>query len=124
MLLPDAGDITWVEFDPVLGSEQAGRRPALVLTSRIYHESSRRAFVCPITRTIRHWPSEVSLPEGLKTKGVVLVDQIRAIDRAQRMFEIVETVPQHLMAAVRFKLAALLGIDIPVPANGISSSLR
>jgi mRNA interferase MazF len=113
MLLPDAGDIAWVEFDPVLGSEQAGRRPALVLTSRIYHESSRRALVCPITRKIRHWPSEVNLPENLKIKGVVLVDQIRAIDRTQRMFEIAESVPPHCMAAVRLKLAALLGIEIP-----------
>jgi mRNA interferase MazF len=118
MLLPDAGDIAWVEFDPVRGTEQAGRRPALVLTPRLYHEGSRRAFVCPITRKVRGWPSEVKLPEGLETKGVVLVDQMRAIDRTQRMFGIVETVPATLMGAVRLKLAALLGIEIPVPASG------
>jgi mRNA interferase MazF len=118
MDLPDAGDIVWVEFDPVRGTEQAGRRPALVLTPRLYHEGSRRAFVCPITRKVRGWPSEVKLPEELETKGVVLVDQLRAIDRAQRMFGFVETAPAWLMGAVRLKLAALLGIEIPLPAGG------
>jgi mRNA interferase MazF len=118
MLFPDAGDIAWVEFDPVRGTEQAGRRPALVLTDRIYHERARRALVCPITRTIREWPSNVILPLGLKTKGVVLVDQIRAIDLTQRLFGIIETVSVEVIAATRLKLAALLGIEIPVPARG------
>ena len=119
MQLLDAGDIAWVEFDPVRGTEQAGRRPALVLTDRIYHERALRALVCPITRTIREWPSNVILPVGLKTKGVVLVDQIRAIDLAQRLFGIVETVPAEVIAATRLKLAALLGIETAVPARGL-----
>jgi mRNA interferase MazF len=117
MDLPDAGDVAWVEFDPVRGSEQAGRRPALVLTPRIYHERSRRALVCPITRRVRGWPSEVKLPEGLETKGVVLVDQLRSIDRAQRMFAVVETVPASILELVRLKIAALVGIDIPLPGG-------
>ena len=117
MDLPDAGDVAWVEFDPIRGSEQAGRRPALVLTPRIYHERSRRALVCPITHRVRGWPSEVKLPEGLETKGVVLVDQLRSIDRTQRMFGIVETVPASVLELVRLKLAALVGIDIPLPSG-------
>ncbi len=120
MLLPDAGDIAWVDFDPVRGTEQSGRRPALLLSSRLYHEGARRALVCPITRRIRNWPSEVILPSGLKTEGAVLVDQIHSIDRTQRLFDIVETVPPQVMADVRLKLAALLGIDISVPAVGAS----
>ena len=122
MLLPDAGDIAWVEFDPVRGTEQAGRRPALVLTDRIYHESARRALVCPITRTMRDWPSNVVLPAGLKTKGVVLVDQIRAIDLTQRLFRIIEPVPAAVMVTTRLKLAALLGIEIPLPGRGPQGS--
>jgi mRNA interferase MazF len=118
MLFPDAGDIAWVEFDPVRGTEQAGRRPALVLTPRSFHEQSRRAVVCPITSSIRSWPSNVSLPEGLETKGVVLVDQVRAIDRMQRMFATIESAPAEVVAEVRAKLAALLGIDLAAIARG------
>ena len=80
-MLPDAGDIAWVDLDPVRGTEQAGRRPALVLSSMTYHDASRRAVVCPITSAARPWPFNVQLPTGLQTTGVVLVDQIRTIDR-------------------------------------------
>lgn len=110
-MLPDVGDIAWVDFDPVRGTEQAGRRPGLVLTPRGYHEQSRRAVVCPITSNARAWPFNVNLPEGLRTEGVVLVDQLRVIDRPQRMFAIVERVPDQLLVEVRAKLAALLGVD-------------
>ncbi len=112
MLLPDAGDIVWVDFDPVRGTEQAGRRPALVLTSRLYHEASNRSLVCPITRTLREWPTDVVLPPVLKTEGAVLVDQIRTVDRRYRMFGLIERVPADLLATVRLHLAALLGIDV------------
>jgi mRNA interferase MazF len=118
MQLPDAGDIVWVDFDPVRGTEQAGRRPALVLTPRLYHEGSRRALVCPITRAMRDWPPNVALPTQLRTKGVVLVDQIRAIDRSQRIHRTIESVPADFMAAIRLRLAALLGIEIPVTSRG------
>lgn len=111
-MLPDAGDIAWVDFDPTKGTEQAGRRPALVLTQRAYHESSRRALVCPITTNMRQWPFNVALPTGLKTTGVVLVDQARAIDRNTRMYAIIEQVPHDLLAEVRGRLAALIGLTI------------
>ena len=109
-MLPDAGDIAWVEFDPARGTEQAGRRPALVLTSRNYHQRSRRALVCPITSNLGAWPFNVSLPAGLKTYGAVLLDQVRAIDRSARMFAIIERVPDDILAEVKGKLAALLAI--------------
>ena len=109
-MLPDAGDIAWVEFDPVKGTEQAGRRPAVVLSARIYHEESKRALVCPVTSRARPWPFNVTLPEGLKTSGVVLVDQIRTIDRSGRMFEIIERVPDEVLWEIRARLGALLQI--------------
>jgi len=117
-MLPDVGDIAWLEFDPVKGTEQAGRRPGLVLTPRSYHEVSRRAIVCPITSSARVWSLNVRLPDGLKTKGVVLLDQLRAIDCTQRMFAIIERVPNEVLVEVRSKLAALLGIDIAATARG------
>ena len=116
-MLPDAGDIVWVDFDPVRGTEQAGRRPALVLTSQIYHEGTRRSLVCPITRTMRDWPPNVRLPTGLKTTGVILVDQIRVIDRTERMFDSIESVPADVLTTVRLNLAALLGIEVPLPTG-------
>ena len=109
-MLPDAGDIAWVEFDPILGTEQAGRRPALLLSSRAYHEASPRAVVCPVTTTIREWPFDVAIPSAYKTRGFVLVDQVRTIDRPQRMFDVVETVSPAFLAEIRGRLSALLGI--------------
>lgn len=114
-MLPDAGDIVWVEFDPVMGTEQAGRRPALVLSDRTYHEVSRRSVVCPITSRARPWSFNVVLPEGMKTKGVVLVDQVRTVDRDERMFGVVEQVPNEVLADVRGVVAALIGLDaVPI----------
>jgi mRNA interferase MazF len=111
-MLPDAGDIAWVELGETLGTEQYGRRPALILTSLIYHEVSSRAVICPITSTDKPWASNVHLPAGLKTKGFVLLDQLRAVDRRHRMFEIVERIPQATLIEVHRKLASLLGIEI------------
>jgi mRNA interferase MazF len=116
-MLPDLGDIAWFEFDPIEGTEQGGRRPALVLTSRSYHGESWRAVVCPITSKERIWPFNVTLPAGLKTSGSILVDQIRAIDRSKRMFGIIEKAPDSVVDEVRGRLAALVGIDSFGPAK-------
>ncbi|MGA8988985.1 MAG: type II toxin-antitoxin system PemK/MazF family toxin [Rhodoplanes sp.] len=108
-MLPDAGDIAWVEFEPVRGTEQGGRRPALVLTPQVYHLRSTRALVCPITSNVRPWPFKIMLPEGLKTTGAVLVDQLRAIDRSVRLFTIIERAPREVLLETLRLLAALLG---------------
>jgi mRNA interferase MazF len=117
-MLPDAGDIAWVELGETLGTEQYGRRPALILTSLIYHEVSSRAVICPITSTDKPWASNVRLPAGLKTKGFVLLDQLRAVDRRYRMFDVVERIPQVTLIEVHHKLASLLGIEIVDLAGG------
>ena len=93
------------------GSEQDGRRPALILSDATYHEVSQRAVICPISSTERPWPFHVKLPAGLLTSGVVLIDQIRII-RPARMFDLIERVPNSVMSAVRDRIAALLGFDI------------
>jgi mRNA interferase MazF len=107
----EVGDIVWVDLDPIKGSEQAGRRPALIVSSVIYHEVSRRAVICPISRNTRPWPFNVPLPLGLQTEGAVLVDQVRSIDRVERLFGFVERAPPEVLASVRGQLAALLGLD-------------
>jgi mRNA interferase MazF len=111
-MLPDAGDIAWVELDPIRGTEQAGRRPALLISSRAYHELTVRAVVCPITKTGRAWPFDVAIPPTYETRGFVLVDQVRTIDRSQRMFDIIETVSPNFLAEIRGHLASLLGIPV------------
>ncbi len=106
--VPSGGDIVWAELSPTLGTEQSGRRPALVVTPLRYNEISTRVLVCPITSVIRSWPFEVLLPPSTKTVGCVLVDQIRSIDRAARVFRHIETVPEHVLEDVVTRLTALL----------------
>jgi mRNA interferase MazF len=109
-MFPERGDIAWVDLDPVLGTEQGGRRPALIVSGRAYHEASRRAVICPITSKIRDWPFSVPLPHGLKTVGLVLVDQVRSIDREWRLFGVIESLPSETLAEVQGRLASLTGI--------------
>lgn len=111
MHVHDAGDIAWAELDPVLGTEQGKRRPALVITERDYNERSGRAVICPITSTGESWPFNVPLPVGMKTRGVVLVDQVRAVDARYRVFRTIERAPAGLMLDVRAMLATLLNIN-------------
>jgi len=107
---PDRGDLAWVDFTPQAGHEQAGHRPALVMSPRIYHRRSKLAVVCPITSNIDPWPWKVELPEGLAISGAVLADQVRSIDRAGRGLKIVGYAPESIVAEVQGKLAALFGI--------------
>lgn len=109
--LPDLGDLVWLEFDPQAGREQAGRRPALVLSARIYHEKTVLALVCPITSNISPYPFKVILPEGALVSGAILADQIKSIDRKARHLSIIGPAPQTVLAEVQAKLAALLGFD-------------
>ena len=108
----DEGDVVWVDFDPVQGSEQGGIRPALVLTSAIFHETRTTAIVCPITRNTSPWPTKVFLPKGSPVAGAVLAEQVRVVDRGTRGFRRVGRVPERVLAEVREKLAALVGINI------------
>ena len=83
--VPDRGDLVWLTFDPQAGREQAGRRPALVLSPTIYNERSGLAVVCPVTRRSKGYPFEVPLPVEQKVSGVVLADHLKSADwRARR----------------------------------------
>ena len=108
--LPERGALVWVDFTPQSGREQAGHRPALVISPRIYHERSKLAVVCPITSNTRPWPWKVMLPNGLPVSGAVLIDQVRSIDRSARRLRLAGEAPQPVVAEVQAKLAALFGI--------------
>src|ERR1051326_2268851 len=106
--LPERGSLVWLEFSPQAGSEQRGRRPAIVLTTIGYHRKSRLAVVCPITSQRKGWPMEVPLPDNLPVSGVVLVDHVKSIDREARKMEIVGQVPDDLLTEIDARLAPLL----------------
>jgi mRNA interferase MazF len=110
MALPGRGSLIWMLFSPQAGSEQAGRRPGIVLTPSSYHERSRLAIVCPITNRERGWQTEVKLPPGLPISGVVLVDHIRSVDREARKMEVVGMAPREVLDEIDARLAPLLNL--------------
>jgi mRNA interferase MazF len=110
--LPEAGDVVWVDFEPVRGNEQAGARPALILSTRSMHEATRLAIICPVTNNTHPWPAKVFLPDGLSVKGAILADQVRSVDRIARGFRFIGRVPDEILVQVRYKVAALIGLDL------------
>jgi len=105
---PDRGDVVWLDFDPGTGHEQAGRRPALVLTPQAYNDKVGLAVFCPITSRVKGYPFEVQLPSRFKVRGVVLVDQVRSLDWRARKAALAGRVPEAVLAEVTAKLRALL----------------
>src|SRR5437764_1751247 len=82
--VPEAGDLIWTDSDPTRGREQAGRRPALVVSSAIFTENTGLAVVCPITSRVRPFPTSVVLPAGLPVAGEILTSHVRSIDTKAR----------------------------------------
>ncbi|CAN7299262.1 type II toxin-antitoxin system PemK/MazF family toxin [Bosea sp. LjRoot237] len=107
---PEAGDVFWVEFDPVVGSEQAGRRPALVLSSEALHRVSSRTLICPITSNVEPWPTKVQIPSGCVVSGAVLADQARMVDHQRRHFRFIGRLPDDITVRVRERVVAFMGM--------------
>ena len=108
LYVPDTGDIVWLTFTPQAGHEQAGRRPALVLSPRSYNEKTSLALFCPITSRVKGYPFEVSLPAASTITGVVLADQIKSLDWRARRIRFASQVPSRVLGEVLAKLAVLL----------------
>ena len=111
--VPDSGDIIKIDFDPRVGHEQGGWRPALVLSPKIYNGKSGLAVVVPITNQAKGYPFEVPLPGNIKTTGVVLADAVKSVDLHARHAKYADTAPPAVMRAVRERLMALLGFAEP-----------
>ena len=107
--VPERGDVVWLTFTPQAGHQQAGRRPALVLSPRSYNGKVGLALVCPVTSQVKGYPFEVALPTGLPVQGVVLADQVKSLDWKARQAEFAARLPADPLAAVLAKLATLLG---------------
>ncbi len=100
--------MAWLTFDPQAGHEQAGRRPAVILSPGSYNGSVGLAIVCPVTRQAKGYPLEVMLPAGLPVSGVVLADHVRSLDWRARRPEIIGRVPEEVLTEVVQKLGTLL----------------
>ena len=108
---PEAGDLVWTDFDPRVGREQSGRRPALVVSPVAFWQASGFAIVCPITSKIRPFGTSVLLPDGLPVSGEILTSHVRSIDTIARpVAPAGGAVPAPVLADVRAKLAALIGL--------------
>lgn len=109
---PEPGDVYWVDFDPVVGSEQAGRRPALILSNAALHDVSRRTLICPITSNVRPWPTKILIPPGCVVEGAILADQARMVDRGRRYFRFIGRLPNELTMLVRNRVIAFMGVVV------------
>jgi mRNA interferase MazF len=115
LYLPDVGHLIWTDFDPsldpILGREQTGRRPALVLSPSAFALNTGFAIVCPITKKVRPFPTSVVLPDGLPIGGEILLSHVRSIDiRARPILYAGASVPAEIAQEVRAKLNVLIAI--------------
>ena len=106
--IPSRGDVVWITFNPQAGHEQAGRRPALVLSPSVYNSKVGLAIVCPITSQVKGYPFEVLIPDGLIIGGVILSDQVKNLDWKARQAELVCKLPPATIDEVLQKLNTLL----------------
>jgi mRNA interferase MazF len=107
-LTPERGDVVWITMNPSVGHEQAGRRPALVLSPAAYNGKVGLAILCPITRQVKGYPFEVPVPDGLAVQGVVLSDQAKSLDWRARGAEIACRLPAETTTEVLRRLIPLL----------------
>lgn len=108
VFVPAQGDAVWIRMNPQAGHEQAGRRPAVVLSPRAYNGKVGLALLCPITSHVKGYPFEVVLPEGLKISGAVLSDQVKCLDWRARRASLICKLPGTVVGEVLGKLGALL----------------
>ena len=108
--VPDRGDAVWVDLDPEVGREQAGRRPALVLSSSKYNGRMSLAIVCPITSQVKGFPFEVGIPEGEGVSGVIMSDQVKSLDWRRRRVAYLCQLPEATIVEVCENVASLLEI--------------
>ncbi len=106
--VPESGDVVWITFNPQAGHEQAGRRPALVLSPKSYNGKVGLSLLCPVTSQVKGYPFEVAIPEGLPVSGVILSDQVKSLDWRAHKAEKACALPEDLMVKVLQRVKALI----------------
>ena len=108
LYIPDQGDIIWLQFDPQAGHEEAGRRPALVISPKEYNRKVGLALFCPVTSQVKGYPFEVLLPAGLAVSGAIHSDQVKSLDWRVRKAKRLCTAPEAVVEEVLGKILALI----------------
>ena len=106
--VPQCGDVVWITLNLQAGHEQAGRRPALVLSPKSYNGKVGLAILCPITNQVKGYPFEVLLPAGSPVAGAILSDQAKSLDWRSINAELICTLPDDTISEVLQRLVALL----------------
>lgn len=106
--IPERGDAVWLDFNPQSGHEQAGRRPAVVVSPSSYNKKVGLALFCPITNQAKGYPFEVAIPKIKKVTGVVLADQLKSLDWQARNVEFITKLPDSVIEEVLKKVKTLL----------------
>ena len=109
--VPECGDVVWITLNPQAGREEAGRRPALVVSPQSYNAKVGLAIFCPVTSQIKGYPFEVLIPAGLPVTGAILSDQVKSLDWRARKAELICVLPARTISEVLEKLATLLAPD-------------
>ena len=105
--VPDVGDIVWVSFNPQTGHEQAGHRPAVVLSPATYNAKTSLMVCCPMTTQIKNYPFEVLIAGP--SRSAVLADQVKSLDWRKRRAKRKGIISAGELAEVRAKIRALIG---------------
>ncbi len=105
---PRQGDAVWISFNPQTGHEQAGHRPAIVLSPERYNRKVGLALLCPITSQRKGYPFEVALPEGLEAQGAILADQVKSMDWRIRKARFWCKLPAEVLLEVTAKVQVLI----------------
>jgi len=108
MFTPKRGDLIWLNFTPQAGHEQAGRRPAVVLSPKTYNSKVGLLIACPVTSQVKGYPFEVRLPDGLPIVGVALADQLKSLDWKARQAVLITPLPPDVIEELLAKAAVLL----------------
>lgn len=94
---PRQGDIVFLDFSPQSGHEQAGRRPAVIVSNDQFFRRTKLALVCPITNTNNKFPLHIPLDHRTQTTGVILCEQVKCLDVISRNVKFVERIPNNLI---------------------------
>ncbi len=105
---PKRGDIVWLSFNPQSGHEQAGHRPALVVSPETYNRKVGLALFCPVTSQVKGYPFEVRIPQGHQVSGVVLAHQVKSLDWKARGASFCCELPRELVHETLNKLGTLI----------------
>lgn len=106
--IPERGDLVWLQFTPQSGHEQAGKRPALVISPSSYNGKVGLSLLCPVTSKIKGYPFEVIIPQNLPIEGAILSDQVKSLDWQTRQASFICKVPEETITEVVSKIQILI----------------